>query len=116
MSVTSSGLVNESQTLRADNMLLLPGEKLMSSSRDVNYLCPFNGPVRGTLGLSNYRFFFRGLERDAPLTLDVPLGLVTWVQKLGKLGNAMEHVFGVDVHLADMRHVRFVHRQVSAFF
>ncbi|CAG0920228.1 unnamed protein product [Notodromas monacha] len=112
--LTCSALMTESRTSRADSVVLLPGERIQSSARDVTYVCPYNGPLRGTLGVTNYRFFFRGLERDAPLTLDVPLGLVTWVQKLGKLGNKVEHVFGVDVHLSDLRHVRFVYLQDTA--
>lgn len=57
---------------------LLDGEKVMSVARDVTYLCPYSGPSRGVLKVTNYQLHFRPTESSALQgTLSVPLGVVS---------------------------------------
>lgn len=35
----------------------------VSTAKDVTYICPFIGPVRGSLSVTNYRLFFRCTDR-----------------------------------------------------
>lgn len=46
-------------------------------ARDVTYLCPFSGPARGWLSVTNYKLYFKSLERDTQLVIEVPLGVVS---------------------------------------
>ncbi|GBN72715.1 hypothetical protein AVEN_190745-1, partial [Araneus ventricosus] len=48
---------------RSDEPPLLPGEKFHSRARDVTYLCPFTGPVRGTLFVTSYKLYFRSTDK-----------------------------------------------------
>lgn len=48
---------------------------VVSSSKDVTYLCPYSGPARGTLSVTNYKLYFKAAEREHYI-LDVPLGVV----------------------------------------
>lgn len=61
-------------------MLCIVGEKLQRMSRDVTYLCPFSGPIKGNLYLTNYKLYFSSKDRSsttAPAPFEVPLGLVS---------------------------------------
>lgn len=62
---------------RSDDPPLLPGEKVQGVARDVTYLCPFSGPARGVLSVTNYKLYFKSLERDTQLVIEVPLGVVS---------------------------------------
>lgn len=58
---------------------LLEGEKVMSLARDVTYLCPYSGPSRGVLKVTNYQLHFRPTDTAAlQSTLSVPLGVVSY--------------------------------------
>lgn len=61
---------------RPDEPPLLPGEKVSGQARDVTYLCPYYGPARGVLTVTNYKLYFRSVDRDTPNVVDVPLGVV----------------------------------------
>ncbi|XP_051636101.1 myotubularin-related protein 2 isoform X3 [Manacus candei] len=43
---------------------LLPGETIKDMAKDVTYICPFTGAIRGTLTVTNYRLYFKSMERD----------------------------------------------------
>lgn len=60
------------------DIYLLEGEKVTSVARDVTYLCPYSGPSRGVLKVTNYQLHFRPTDA-APSqgTLSVPLGVVS---------------------------------------
>lgn len=62
---------------RPDDLPLLPGEKVQGVAREVTYLCPYSGPARGVLSVTNYRLHFRSMDRDTPYVVDVPLGVVS---------------------------------------
>lgn len=61
---------------RPDEPPLLSGEKVSGQARDVTYLCPYYGPARGVLTVTNYKLYFRSVDRDTPNVVDVPLGVV----------------------------------------
>uniref|UniRef100_A0A671KNI8 Phosphatidylinositol-3,5-bisphosphate 3-phosphatase MTMR2 n=1 Tax=Sinocyclocheilus anshuiensis TaxID=1608454 RepID=A0A671KNI8_9TELE len=69
----------------------------LDRSKDVTYICPFIGPVRGSLTVTNYRLFFRCTDREPVFGLDLPLGALSRVEKIG----------------ADMRNLRFVHKELE---
>lgn len=51
----------------------------MSLARDVTYLCPYSGPSRGVLKVTNYQLHFRPTDTAAlQSTLSVPLGVVSY--------------------------------------
>lgn len=57
---------------------LLDGEKVMGVARDVTYLCPYSGPSRGILKVTNYQLHFRPTDATSlQTTLSVPLGVVS---------------------------------------
>jgi myotubularin-related protein 1/2 len=62
---------------RPDDPPLLPGEKVTGQARDVTYLCPYYGPARGVLTVTNYKLYFRSADKDTPNIIDVPLGVVS---------------------------------------
>ena len=65
-------------TLRPEYPPLLGGEVVQCTpARDVTYLCPYIGPVRGTLTVTNYKLYFRSIDRDPAFVLEVPLGVVS---------------------------------------
>lgn len=33
------------------------------AAKDVTYICPFTGAVRGTLTVTNYRLYFKSVDR-----------------------------------------------------
>lgn len=68
---------NNAVSGRSDDPPLLTGEKVQGVARDVTYLCPFSGPARGCLSVTNYKLFFKSLERDTQLVIEVPLGVVS---------------------------------------
>uniref|UniRef100_A0A672JQE8 Phosphatidylinositol-3,5-bisphosphate 3-phosphatase MTMR2 n=1 Tax=Salarias fasciatus TaxID=181472 RepID=A0A672JQE8_SALFA len=52
-------------------------------SEDVTYFCPFTGALRGTVTVTNYRLFFKCMDREPVFVLDLPLGVVSRVEKIG---------------------------------
>ncbi|XP_072119519.1 phosphatidylinositol-3,5-bisphosphate 3-phosphatase MTMR2 isoform X5 [Mobula birostris] len=81
------------------------------SSKDVTYICPFTGTVKGTLTVTNYRLYFKSLERDPPFVLDVPLGVISRVEKIGGASSRGENSYGLEIFCKDIRTIRFAHKQ-----
>lgn len=56
----------------------MPGESPKCMSEGVTYLCPFSGPLKGNLYLTNYKLFFRAKDKSTAsvTSFEVPLGLV----------------------------------------
>lgn len=99
---------------KGDEPPLLQGEKIPGNSRarDVTYLCPFTGPVRGTLFVTNYKLYFRSSERgDQPFILDVPLGVMSRIEKVGGASSRGENSYGIELFCKDVRNLRFAHKQ-----
>lgn len=90
---------------------LLAGEKIQGAARDVTYLCPFIGPVRGSLSVTNYKIYFRSSDREPAFVLDVPLGVLSRIEKVGGASSRGDHSYGIELVCKDMRNLRFAHKQ-----
>ncbi|XP_050967092.1 myotubularin-related protein 2 [Labeo rohita] len=88
---------------------LLPEELVQDSAKDVTYICPFIGPVRGSLTVTNYRLFFRCTDREPVFGLDLPLGVLSRVEKIGTATSRGDISYGLVCK--DMRNLRFVHKE-----
>ncbi|KRT78277.1 hypothetical protein AMK59_6806 [Oryctes borbonicus] len=98
-------------SLRPDEIPLLPGEKICEQARDVTYLCPYNGPARGVLTITNYKLYFRSVDKDGNKVIDVPLGVVSRIEKVGGASSKGENAYGIEIFCKDMRNLRFAHKQ-----
>lgn len=92
-----------------DEPQLLTKETVQEMAKDVTYICPFIGAIRGTLTVTNYRLFFKCMDRDASLVLDIPLGVLSRVEKIGAATSRGEVSYGIVCK--DIRNLRFVHKQ-----
>ncbi|KAM6144223.1 myotubularin isoform 3-T3 [Erethizon dorsatum] len=88
----------------------LPGETLITD-KEVIYICPFNGPIKGRVYITNYRLYLRSLETDSTLILDVPLGVISRIEKMGGATSRGENSYGLDITCKDMRNLRFALKQ-----
>ncbi|KAI1280754.1 Myotubularin-related protein 2 [Halotydeus destructor] len=90
---------------------LLPGEQVVGNlkDRDVTYLCPYSGPIRGTLCVTNYKLFFK--STDPAFVLEVPLCSVNRIDKVGGATSKGENSYGIELFCKDMRNLRFAHKQ-----
>ncbi|XP_012584919.1 PREDICTED: myotubularin-related protein 2, partial [Condylura cristata] len=79
-------------------------------AKDVTYICPFTGAVRGTLTVTNYRLFFKSTERDPPFVLDASLGVISRVEKIGGASSRGENSYGLETVCKDIRNLRFAHK------
>uniref|UniRef100_A0A668TJY5 Phosphatidylinositol-3,5-bisphosphate 3-phosphatase MTMR2 n=1 Tax=Oreochromis aureus TaxID=47969 RepID=A0A668TJY5_OREAU len=66
---------------------LLPNETVQDMAQDVTYFCPFTGALRGTVTVTNYRLFFKSMDRESTFMLDLPLGVVSRVERIGNASN-----------------------------
>ncbi|XP_014667410.1 PREDICTED: myotubularin-related protein 2-like [Priapulus caudatus] len=96
---------------RSDEPPLLVGETLQGLARDVTYLCPYTGPTRGTLAVTNYKLYFRSVDREPPFVLDTPLGVVSRIEKVGGSTSRGENSYGIEIFCKDVRNLRFAHKQ-----
>ncbi|XP_056602070.1 myotubularin-related protein 1a isoform X1 [Triplophysa dalaica] len=92
-----------------DEVQLVPGETIKTTVKDVIYICPLTGAVRGTLTVTDYKLYFISLERDAPFLLDVNICAISRletfsVQSLG------ENTSGIEIVCKDMRSPRFAYK------
>lgn len=56
----------------------LEGEVVKGVAKDVTYLCPYSGPARGVLTVTNYQLHFRPTDVSSHHSvLSVPLGVVS---------------------------------------
>ncbi|XP_006627902.3 myotubularin-related protein 2 [Lepisosteus oculatus] len=88
---------------------LLPKESIQDMAKDVTYICPFIGAIRGTLTVTNYRLFFKCMDRDPPFVLDIPLGVISRIEKIGGTSSRGEVSYGLVCK--DIRNLRFAHKQ-----
>nr|ACQ58946.1 Myotubularin [Anoplopoma fimbria] len=89
---------------------LLPGEERIID-KDIIYICPFNGAVKGKVLITNYRLHFKSSDADVVVTLDVPLGAISRVEKMGGASSRGENSYGLDITCKDMRNLRFALKQ-----
>uniref|UniRef100_A0A8I6AB11 phosphatidylinositol-3,5-bisphosphate 3-phosphatase n=1 Tax=Rattus norvegicus TaxID=10116 RepID=A0A8I6AB11_RAT len=88
----------------------LPGESAITD-KEVIYICPFSGPVKGRLYITNYRLYLRSLETDLAPILDVPLGVISRIEKMGGVTSRGENSYGLDITCKDLRNLRFALKQ-----
>ncbi|XP_043377649.1 myotubularin isoform X2 [Chelonia mydas] len=88
----------------------LPGETRVTD-KEVIYVCPFNGAVKGRLYVTNYRLYLRSVEIDPVVILDVPLGAIARIEKMGGASSRGENSYGLDITCKDMRNLRFALKQ-----
>jgi len=94
-----------------EDIPLLPGETKYGYAKDVTYLCPYTGSIRGILTVTNYKLFFRSSEKDTEFTLEMPLGVVSKVDKVGGIRSSGENSYGIEIICKDIRNLRFAHKQ-----
>lgn len=90
---------------------LLSGERVQGIAHEVTYLCPYSGPARGILSVTNYKLHFRSIDRETPYVVEVPLGVVSRIEKVGGASSRGENSYGIEVFCKDMRNLRFAHKQ-----
>lgn len=86
----------------------------MDQRNDVTYMCPYSGPLFGVLVITNYRLYFRSLpqrEAELPIVVDIPLGTISKVEKIGGATSRRENAYGIEISCKDARTIRFAHRQ-----
>uniref|UniRef100_A0A452RTP6 phosphatidylinositol-3,5-bisphosphate 3-phosphatase n=1 Tax=Ursus americanus TaxID=9643 RepID=A0A452RTP6_URSAM len=105
------------QALRDGNKLaqmeetpLFPGESIKATVRDVMYICPFMGAVSGTLTVTDFKMYFKNVERDPNFVLDVPLGVISRVEKIGAQSHG-DNSCGIEIVCKDMRNLRLAYKQ-----
>jgi len=93
---------------------LLTGEKIVSMYQDIVYLCPFTvaGSIKGTLTVTNYRLYFRPHQVENPVILDIPLGFVSKVDKVGGARTPGDN-YGLEIFCKDIRNLRFALNKVD---
>ncbi|XP_017291336.1 myotubularin-related protein 2 [Kryptolebias marmoratus] len=89
---------------------LLPNENVQDMAQDITYFCPFTGALRGTVMVTNYRLLFKSMDREPAFLLDLPLGVVNRVEKIG---NALTRDVSYGILCKDMRNLRFAHKQIE---
>ncbi|XP_014116420.1 PREDICTED: myotubularin-related protein 1 isoform X3 [Pseudopodoces humilis] len=89
---------------------LFPGESIKVIAKDVMYICPFMGAVSGTLTVTDFRMFIKSVERDPPFVVDVPLGVISRVEKIGVQSHG-DNSCGIEIVCKDMRNLRLAYKQ-----
>ncbi|XP_077448491.1 phosphatidylinositol-3,5-bisphosphate 3-phosphatase MTMR2 [Stigmatopora argus] len=94
-----------------EELQLLPNEVVQDMAQEVTYFCPFTGALRGIVTVSNYRLFFKCTDREPSFVLDLPLGVVSRVEKIGSASSRGDVSYGLVCK--DMRNLRFAHKQTD---
>nr|XP_058907081.1 myotubularin-related protein 1 isoform X4 [Kogia breviceps] len=89
---------------------LFPGESIKAIVKDVMYICPFVGAVSGTLTVTDFKMYFKSVERDPHFVLDVPLGVISRVEKIGAQSHG-DNSCGIEIMCKDMRNLRLAYKQ-----
>uniref|UniRef100_A0A670KD67 phosphatidylinositol-3,5-bisphosphate 3-phosphatase n=1 Tax=Podarcis muralis TaxID=64176 RepID=A0A670KD67_PODMU len=116
-SVPSDNVSREYRALRDGNKLaqmeeapLFPGESIKAIAKDVMYICPFLGAISGTLSVTDFKMYFKNVERDPHFVLDVPLGVMARVEKIGVQSHG-DNSCGIEIVCKDMRNLRLAYKQ-----
>uniref|UniRef100_A0A9J8B467 phosphatidylinositol-3,5-bisphosphate 3-phosphatase n=1 Tax=Cyprinus carpio carpio TaxID=630221 RepID=A0A9J8B467_CYPCA len=78
--------------------------------KDVMYICPFSGVVRGTLTITDYKLFFKSLTRDPPFVLDVNLGAISRLESVAVQSHG-DNTQGLEIVCKDLRNPRFAYKK-----
>ncbi|XP_043077722.1 myotubularin-related protein 1b isoform X2 [Puntigrus tetrazona] len=88
----------------------VPGETIKAIVKDVMYICPFSGVVRGTLTITDYKLFFKSLMRDPPFVLDVNLGAISRLESIAVQSHG-DNTQGLEIVCKDLRNPRFAYKK-----
>ena len=99
---------NSSQ-VQNEEVPLLGGEGIVTVFSDLTYLCPYSipGAMKGSLTVTNYKLYFSSSYKEWPLILDIPLGFVSRVEKVGGQRSSGENAYGLEIFCKDIRSLRF---------
>ena len=92
------------------DVVMLPGESMQKVTPDVTYVCPFRGPLRGTLFFTTYRLVFAPRDNMAS-NFEVPLCTIHSIEKVGRAGSKGENSYCIDVNCKDLRSMRLAFKQ-----
>jgi len=104
-------------TKSEEQVPLLAGEKRAAVYKDLTYLCPYSHPgaIKGELTLTNYKLFFRPNQfKDHPMILEVPLGCISRIEKVGGQRSTSENAYGIEIFCKDIRSLRFALNKLDA--
>uniref|UniRef100_A0A8C2HFY4 phosphatidylinositol-3,5-bisphosphate 3-phosphatase n=1 Tax=Cyprinus carpio TaxID=7962 RepID=A0A8C2HFY4_CYPCA len=115
--IGSEMISREYKTLREGNKQAqmeeaqrVPGETIKAIVKDVMYICPFSGVVRGTLTITDYKLFFKSLTRDPPFVLDVNLGAISRLESIAVQSHG-DNTQGLEIVCKDLRNPRFAYKK-----
>ena len=74
----------------------LDHHSLIGVSRDVTYLCPYSGRTREVLTVTNYKLHFRSIDRETPYVVEMPLGVVSRIERVGGASSKGENSYGIE--------------------
>nr|XP_030702823.1 myotubularin-related protein 1 isoform X4 [Globicephala melas] len=104
------GLRDGNKLAQMEEAPLFPGESVKAIVKDVMYICPFVGAVSGTLTVTDFKMYFKNVERDPHFVLDVPLGVISRVEKIGVQSHG-DNSCGIEIMCKDMRNLRLAYKQ-----
>jgi len=105
--------------------------------KEITYMCPYTSPgsYKGTLTLTNYKLHFRFKiftrvfpqqflqsvfssrpsepRRDTLLNVEVLLGFISRIEKVGGQRSSGENAYGIDIYCKDVRTLRFALNKVD---
>ncbi|XP_026051200.1 myotubularin-related protein 1-like isoform X2 [Carassius auratus] len=115
--ISSEMISRDYKTLREGNKQAqmeeaprVPGETIKAIVKDVMYICPFSGVVRGTLTITDYKLFFKSLTRDPPFVLDVNLGAISRLESIAVQSHG-DNTQGLEIVCKDLRNPRFAYKK-----
>ncbi|KAI7795699.1 myotubularin-related protein 1b isoform X1 [Triplophysa rosa] len=106
----SSALREGNKQAQMEEAPRVPGESIKAIVKDVMYICPFSGVVRGTLTITDYKLYFKSLTREPPFVLDVNLGAVSRLESIAVQSHG-ENNQGLEIVCKDIRNARFAYRK-----
>ncbi|XP_059382754.1 myotubularin-related protein 1-like isoform X2 [Carassius carassius] len=115
--ISSEMISRDYKTLREGNKQAqmeeaprVPGETIKAIVKDVMYICPFSGVVRGTLTITDYKLFFKSLTQDPPFVLDVNLGAISRLESIAVQSHG-DNTQGLEIVCKDLRNPRFAYKK-----
>ncbi|XP_066920210.1 myotubularin-related protein 2-like [Clytia hemisphaerica] len=92
---------------------LYENESIVCSASDVNLHCLYSGRVNGVLHVTKYRLYFEVTKDYDMKTVDIPLGNITKVDKIGSSNKQKQDVSGLEIICKDMRNFKFALKHES---
>ncbi|XP_073790620.1 myotubularin-related protein 1b isoform X5 [Danio rerio] len=106
----SSALREGNKQAQMEEAPRIPGETIKAIVKDVMYICPFSGVIRGTLTITDFKLYFKSLTRDSPFVLDVNLGAVSRLESIAVQSHG-DDTQGLEIVCKDLRTPRFAYKK-----